>query len=95
MNEPWIDFAAAGLTADHVGRRITILSPGGLTGRLTSWRPLTGRDAGIAHIDVHGVDEHVRLAARTRVRLHMEDSYDGGPPLNTRQIRRVLRGDAT
>jgi hypothetical protein len=74
--DAWLDIAAEGLTAEHVGRRVTVLTIDGLAGLLTSWRPMNSRRrggiAGIAHIFTAAGDRPVALRARTRIRIHLE-----------------------
>jgi hypothetical protein len=74
--DAWVDVLAEGLTADHVGLRVTVLRVEGLTGLLTSWRPMNSRHrggiAGIAHIFTATGDHPVALRTRTLVRIHLD-----------------------
>jgi hypothetical protein len=73
--DAWLDIAAEGLTADHIGRKVTVLTPDGLSGRLAAWRPAERRRArlaGIAHIVNATGDHPVALRTRTLVRIHLE-----------------------
>jgi hypothetical protein len=74
--DAWIDLHAEGLTQDHVGRRITVLTTDGVVGVLHSWRPMHLRTrhglAGIAHIVNATGDHPVALRTRTLVRIHLE-----------------------
>lgn len=74
--DAWIDVLADGLTEEHIGRRLTVLTPDGVSGLLTSWRPMNSRRrggiAGIAHIFTAAGDRPVALRTRTRIRIHLE-----------------------
>jgi hypothetical protein len=62
--------------ASRSSQRVTVLTVDGLSGLLTSWRPMNSRRrggiAGIAHIFTAAGDRPVALRTRTRIRIHME-----------------------